>query len=176
MKLYYTNTAGIDKPQQKASQSLGGFKSSSPIQNSAFGNLFSDVSLLTIEKNLPEYIGVILINERSNPVSNVKIWMNLPEEGVGKFKVAVVELNSRNEMEMLPSINSKPLFADFYSVNSEGEAIIIPDMQINEQYGLWIERSIDTSLITDIQNCSTSFNGQTIEEVDFKISFTDVEG
>jgi len=172
MKLYYTTTAKVDAPQQKPTQSLGGFKSSSPIPNSAFGNLFPDISLLTIEKKLPEYIGLILINERPNPVSEVKIWINNAVENICNYKIAVVELNSRNEFETLPSGNSKPLFAEFYTANNETDAIIIGEMVINEQYGLWLERSINAD--SGSKDCSTlEISSTQIEEMDIKIAFKD---
>ena len=177
MRLYYTTTAKQDSPQQKPSQSLGGYKSSSPVPNSALGNLFSDLSLLTLEKNLPEYLGLVLKNERDNSVSNIKIWINNPVNNLCKYKLAVVELSSVNSFEMLPSINSKPLYAEFYDVDSEVNSIEIGPMLRGEQYGIWLERTINTESeeFKSLKNCDlTSTPLSQIEEMEIKISFTDV--
>lgn len=178
MKLYYTTVARQDAVQQKSSQSLGGFKSSNLIPNSAFSNLFSDLSLLVLDKNLPEYIGIMLVNERGNTVNNVKVWINNSIENICKFKLAVVEPNTRNEIEMIPSINSKPLYANFYDVNSEEVAIEIGSMLNNSMMGLWLERSInvDSDIYKNRNDCNylqLIDTLPTIEELEIKISFDD---
>jgi len=179
MRLYYTTTAKQDALQQKPSQSLGGFKSSNLVPNSSFDNLFADVSLLTLEKNLAEYIGLILVNERENETGNIKIWVNSPSSNLCKYKIAVVELNSINQSEMLPSINSKPLYAEFYEANSELNSIPIPNMVPNEMYGIWIERTINVNSdeYLNYNNCDYIYANQSpslSEEFDIKISFNDV--
>ncbi len=178
MRLYYTTTSRVDTPQQKANQSLGGFKSSSLVPNSSFGSLFSDISSLFIERDLPEYIGIILINELESECTDIKLWINRDIDSICKYKVSVVELNSRNEMEMLPSINSKPLYAEFYDANSIDNAINIPPMLPNEQYGIWIERSLDkeSSNYVNRGNCEVLYNNPNIfdnkiEEFEVKIQF-----
>jgi len=168
----------MDTPQQKANQSLGGFKSSSLVPNSSFGSLFSDISSLFIERDLPEYIGIILINEMEVESTDIKLWITRDIDSICKYKVSVVELNSRNEMEMLPSINSKPLYAEFYDANSIDNAINIPPMLSNEQYGIWIERSLDkeSSSYVNRGNCEVLYNNPNIfdnkiEEFEVKIQF-----
>lgn len=168
----------MDTPQQKANQSLGGFKSSSLVPNSSFGSLFSDISSLFIERDLPEYIGIILINEMEVESTDIKLWISRDVDSICKYKVSVVELNSRNEMEMLPSINSKPLYAEFYEANSIDSAINIPPMLPNEQYGIWIERSLDKESTSYINrsNCEKLYTDPSIfsnkiEEFDVKIEF-----
>ncbi len=167
--------------QQKPSQSLGGFKSRNLVPNTSFGALFSDVSLLTREKNLPEYIGLILVNERENPVKDVKVWLEVPEGSLCKYKVSVIELNSINQSEMLPSINSRPLYASFYEANSQEEGIPIPNMMIGEMYGIWIERILDTEsdAFKNFNDCDYLYANTfsiTSEEIELKINFNDDVG
>ncbi len=179
MRLYYTTTAKQDGLQQKPSQSLGGFKSKNPVPNTSFGSLFSDVSLLTLEKNLPEYIGLMLVNERGVKVENIKIWLESSLNNLCKYKVSVIELNSINQSEMLPSINSRPLYASFYEAGSEEEGINIPAMEPNEIYGIWLERSLNTEseIYKNFNNCeylATHPSVSLSEEIELKINFSDV--
>jgi len=180
MRLYYTTTARANVPQQKASQSLGGFKSSSSIPNSTFGNLFSDVSLLTIENDLPEYIGIILVNELEAEAVNIKLWLEKGEHSICNYRLAVVELSSTNEIEMLPSINSRPLYAEFYESYSLDDAINIPSMLPNEQYGIWIERTFNKNedSLKFRNDCDKLYNSpelfeDKIEEIEIKIQFNE---
>lgn len=178
MRLYYTTTAKQDAMQQKPSQSLGGFKSRNLVPNTSFGSLFSDISLLTREKNLPEYIGLILANERESSVKDVKVWLESSENNLCKYKISVVELNSTNQSEMLPSINSRPLYASFYEAGSQEDGIPVPNMVTGEMYGIWIERSLDTEseVFKNFNNCDYLYTNTfplTPEEIDLKINFND---
>lgn len=178
MRLYYTTTAKQEGIQQKPSQSLGGFKSASAIPNSTFGTLFSDISIFTLEKNLPEYIGLMLINEREYTAESIKLWLKFNLTGLCLFKVAVVELNSKNQSEILSSNNSKPIFAEFYDAINEESAIDIPNMLPGEMYGIWIERTINTQSeeyinYTNPEYLQNNLNLPQVEEIDIKISFSD---
>lgn len=178
MRIYYTTTARQEAIQQKPSQSIGGFKSASAVPNSTFGTLFSDVSTFTLERNLPEYIGLILVNERENTTESIKLWLNFNLSGLCLFKVAIVELNSKNQSEILVSNNSKPIFAEFYDAIDEESAIEIPNMVPGEMYGIWIERIININSdeyqkYTDPDYIQQNINLPQIEEVDIKISFID---
>ena len=178
MKLYYTVNSKQGDIQVKINQSLGGFKSGTPIQNSIFNNLFSDLSLFSLERDNNEYIGLIIINELESMTSNIKLWLENETNGYCKYRVAVVELSPINEMESIPTINSMPYFADFYEVPSLEEAINIPNMDIGDMFGLWIERSINVSSEAFINRNNpdyiienpTTFDSK-FEECKLKISF-----
>lgn len=145
MRLYYTVSSRQDAIQAKPNLSLGGFKSGSSVPSTAFNNLFGDLSLLSLERANGEYIGLILVNELSQDTDTIKIWLEPSVNGYCKYRVAVVELSTTNEMEAIPTIYSQPLYAEFYEVNSLEDCISIPSMVVGEMYGLWIERSIDES-------------------------------
>lgn len=143
MKLYYTVSSRQDALQAKPNLSLGGFKSSSPVSNSVFNSLFGDLSLLSLERANKEYIGLVLKNDLLQATDTIKIWLEPALNGYCKYRVAVVELSTTNEMEAIPTLYSQPMYAEFYEVNSEEESISIPSMIVGEMYGIWIERFID---------------------------------
>lgn len=49
MNLYYTTTVGYDSPQPNSDRSLGGYKSSTKVVNDDFGNLFDELSVMTMK-------------------------------------------------------------------------------------------------------------------------------
>ena len=151
MKLYYTVSSRQDALQAKPNLSLGGFKSSSPVSNSVFNSLFGDLSLLSLERANKEYIGLVLKNDLLQATDTIKIWLEPALNGYCKYRVAVVELSTTNEMEAIPTLYSQPMYAEFYEVNSEEEsneylnseeaiaALIIPyDFSKKIKYIFWM--------------------------------------
>lgn len=59
MRLYYTVSSGYNDPQSKLVNSLGGFKSSTPVPNDQDNNVFDELSLLSLVKGKTQYIGLI---------------------------------------------------------------------------------------------------------------------
>lgn len=143
MRLFYTVASSEDAQQSSPLLSLGGFRSSSLVPNGSFNSLFSDISTYSIQKNLVEYIGLILQNTFDKPVNSISIWIPKIESNFCKFRLSVVELDSKGEMEMIPSINSKPVYAEFYETSEEDKFEMPNILQPGDMLGLWIERSFD---------------------------------
>jgi len=121
MRLYYTAVNGAEVAQPVPQLSLGGFKSSSPLTNSQFGNLFGDITPVSISNfNQNQYIGLILKNETGADVTGVKFWFGLPEGCYTKLKIAAVDLTDDGQMEHIPNMSSKPLNADFVEATEDG--------------------------------------------------------
>ena len=144
MRLFYTISSQEGKSQKDPLLSLGGFKSSSMVPNDAFNAIFGDISEYSIQKKLPEYIGLILQNTFNSSVENISIWIPNLKRGYCKFRLAVVELLPTNEMETISTINSKPLQAEFYEC-PEGDKYFLQGIVLGpgKGIGLWIERSFD---------------------------------
>lgn len=147
MYLYYTTITGNEMEQINPSLSLGGYKSSSRLQNSRFNNLFSDISSLTVVNfNQNQYVGLVLKNELGAIKTNVTLHFIYPEKCYSKFKVAAADmsLDSANvlQMEHIDNINSKPLTGEFFEADGVDNKVELGDMAINEQVGIWIERSL----------------------------------
>lgn len=149
MKLYYTTSQGSESSQDKPSLSLGGYKSSTPIPNSKFGNLFGEISQLTISQyNQNSYIGLILKNELAGAANNVKLWFDYPTNCYSKFKVAFVQLSTDSDgqlyMERISDKYSKPLMlsSDFVEANGEINKVNVSNFLVGSQIGVWIEREL----------------------------------
>ena len=152
MRLYYTVSSGTEAVQSKPSLSLGGYKSSNPLVNSQIGNLFSDITTLTVQQfNQNQFIGLILKNETGAAVTGIQMWFEYPDGCYSDFTVAAVDLstdeNGNKVMEQIPTINSQPLYGEFYEANGPGNAVDIGDLGIDEQVGIWIQRSLLTDVI-----------------------------
>ena len=178
MRLYYTVSSREDDVQAKSILSLGGFKSSTPVQNNVFNNLFSDLSLFSLEKASTEYVALMLVNERKVTTTNIKLWLENITDSYCKYRVSVVELSTVKVMERIPTINSMPFYAEFYEVGSVEEAISIPNMVVGSMFGIWIERSIDETSEVYIKRNDPSYlianptkYSKTFEDPKLKISF-----
>lgn len=174
MYLYYTAITGSETEQNKPSLSLGGFKSSSRVVNSKFGNLFPDISNITISNyNENQYVGLVLKNELGVTKTNVEIWFEYPEKCYSKFRVAAVDmiLDSENnlQMEHISTINEQPLNAEFFEADGDLAKVGIGDMVANENVGIWIERSLLLDFIKTDQASiwvdDPANNGRVIEVV-----------
>jgi hypothetical protein len=158
MKLYYTNPTTEEVVQSDPRLSLGGYKASSPVPNDSFDNLFGEISQFTLSKNVPEdeYVGLILKNETTYNIQGITLWFVYGDNPFSVFKIAAVNLTADTskvlKMEHVPSRTSKPLYADFYEANGQGNAVEIGDLEVGEMVGLWISRSLVAGLAASVQS------------------------
>jgi len=157
MKLYYTAASQPEALQPKPMLSLGGFKSSSPVPNSVMGNLFGDVSMYTVKNNNANaYIGLVLVNDGTEDAFGVNVWFDHPDESASTFSVAAADMGTDSEgnkfMEHVPSLNSKPLYAEFAEADGEINRVNIGDLPVGGQVGVWIKRSLNIDALKAQQN------------------------
>jgi len=157
MKLYYTVSSKENDVQNKPSLSLGGYKSITALPNSEFGNLFGDISMYTVKNNNQnQYVGLILQNETGKIVQDINVYFVFPNTCYSNLRIAAVDLikDSHDEyfMERVSTINSKPLYAEFFEANGEENTQNVGDLPINGKLGLWIERAFDLDTIKKDQN------------------------
>lgn len=183
MKLFYTVVSKEGAEQSKPSLSLGGFCSASEVQNGALEALFTDVSPYTLQKDQEtiEYIGLILKNTFDQPVKGLSFWFNQSKDALGKFSLAVVELNDNGEMEHIPSVNTRPMYADFVVPVQDDKLELEGVMNPGTMLGLWLCRTIDntTASAKQMTDCNHLFevwkNGQentsTTEVIELKVDF-----
>lgn len=157
MKLYYTTTVGPNEAQPTPINSIGGYKSSTPVTNDVFGNLFSDLSLYGMKAGQAEYKAMILVNELSVPVNNLEFWFQSEEDVMYcDYQLAVVTLATDEEgnsvMEKSPNYLSKPFYATFYSATPEDKVSIETILAPGEQLGLWVCRKIDKATVLEDYN------------------------
>lgn len=97
MNLFYTTMTGYNDEQANPERSLGGFKSSTPVTNDDFSNLFDEISLMTIKTNRDEYRAIVLVNQFSETVKNIVIRLRRPDDAICSYKMAITPLNGVNK-------------------------------------------------------------------------------
>lgn len=172
LKLYYTGCKTYNTPQINKNMSLGGFPSSTPIQNSVLGNLFSSISSYSKENEVKETIGLILKNTGTTDINNILFWFDVPEGSGAIYQVAAVSLaqNSKGEyyMEDISNSYSLPYQAEFYDSNNEEESVSLGELKAGEMIGLWIKREVmsliktDSELWEDYKNSVQSVTKETV--------------
>lgn len=178
MKLFYSVISQQGQPQDDPLLSLGGFCSSTLVSSGKIGSLFGTISELAIENNNSQYVCLILKNTFSYKVSGATLWVETPENSQGAFRVAIVD-SYNGEFEATINSFSKPLYAEFNPVNGSEDSILLPDMDPDKEYGLWLERSINLSSEEiskrndfDYLLAQLSEELPTIETVNLKIEWT----
>jgi hypothetical protein len=156
MYLFYTSVTEAEATQTKPYLSLGGYKSSSKVQNSKLNNLFGDITPATISNFYQdEYIALVLKNTLTTDVTNVKLWFEYPDDMYSVFYVAAVDMaeDSTEElyMEHVDSKNSQPLMGDFYKANGEDNAVDLGDISSGSQIGIWLKRELLLDYIKEDQ-------------------------
>lgn len=182
MKLFYTVVSKEGAEQSKPSLSLGGFCSMSEVQNGALEALFSDISPYTLQKDQQtiEYVGLILKNTFDSSVENLSFWFNQKETDLCRFSLALVELNDNGEMEHIPSVNTRPMYAEFLAPTVDDKAVLEGELKPGQMLGLWICRTLDntSTIARQMLDCNYLFeqwkqqrDTEIIETVELKIGF-----
>lgn len=158
LKLFYTTTKGQDIIQSRADKSLGGYRSASPVKNDDFGNLFGEISNYTLKhSDEANYIGLILLNDSTSPVTDVNVWFEYPIDCYSKLAIAAVDLSTDVDgnkfMENVPTITSSPVYGTFYEADGEANKQSIGNMTAGEMVGIWLKRIILSEVVDqDISN------------------------
>ena len=97
MQLYYTTTTGYNGEQPNPERSLGGFKSSTPVANDDFSNIFDEISLMTMKSGRDEYRAIVLKNEFDTPCTNITVKISRQEGAICSYKMAVGAMNVVNK-------------------------------------------------------------------------------
>lgn len=165
IKLYYTVPEKEDVEQIRPMLSLGGYRASNTIPNADFGNLFGEITSLTIDKNKDEYRAMVIRNESTETLINVRLWFIYPEKAYAKFMIAAVQMvpgeGGSLIMEHINTIYSKPMYAEFFEAAGEDNAVTIGDMEVGTQVGIWLKRSLNIAQIEEVKNSFVVKNIQT---------------
>lgn len=183
MKLYYTGAKNNNKEEQKqAIYSLGNYVSASPIPNEVSGNLFSDISLLTIDRKTKSVIGIALKNTLGEDIEDVELWFVFPEDNQATFEVAAVTLSVDSSgnyyMESIGNQQESPLHASFHTASGKTNKVNLGDLEDGKYIGLWIKRLINDD-IKDDYTCAklneefiAKKEKETSEEIQIKIDWS----
>ena len=136
MQLYYTTTSGYNGEQPNPERSLGGFKSSTPVSNDDFSNIFDEISLMTMKSGRDEYRAIVLKNEFDTPCTNITVKISR-QEGVNKY--------NQKSMENVMAPTNKPFRAQFIDM-TEDAVLEVGDLEAGAEIGLWLCRHVDTEI------------------------------
>ena len=153
MTLYYTTSAGYEEPQTVVAKSLGGYRSSNIVKNDDFSNLFGEISAYTIREGRDEYIALILQNTTGSPATAVSIWIDPFENSYVDFQIAAlrttVDAENNPIMERVRTKNARPFAGDFVETSTDNR-LVIGDVAVNEEIGIWFRRSINRTNIDTV--------------------------
>ena len=181
IKLLYTGSqpkCGLQ--QQDSSRSLGGFVSDSPVTNDFLSNLFSDLSMSSVDSNLAEFKAIAAQNNSGVTKTNVKLWMEVDVNDFCDYQIAVVEIGKDNcdcdFMESISNSNAAPFYAEFHTADS-GSKLNIGSVLSQAYFGVWIKRKLkDTINSVPVKDyfCSTEYLKSTkvdVQKVKLHISW-----
>lgn len=140
MKILYTTSFEDGRAPVNSGGSIGGYASSAEVRNDDFDSLFSGVTLYGVSKNRPEYRAIVLQNNSTEKLLNVRISMETEENSICSFSFAPVAMTQDGEgrwvMERISDIYSKPYYANFIN-----EEVGIGDVEPGVCVGVWIRRT-----------------------------------
>jgi hypothetical protein len=154
MKFYYTTSAGENQVQKNKTVSLGGYKSASSVPNNFLNNLFGDISLLGIQRNQDQYIGLVLVNETGADVTDINLWFEYPVDNETdlnnisdtKLEVAAVSMSKDaievDIMEHIDNMYAAPYNAEFFEADGETNKVLLGDLDQSAKLGIWFKRSL----------------------------------
>lgn len=158
MKLYYTVASTYDAPQENPVNSIGGYKSSTPLSNGLIDSIFDELSLRGMANNNPQYKAIVLVNDSELLVTNLQLYFKIPENQISycDFTVAAVQMSLDSEgnpiMERTQNLYAKPFYAQFYPA-SEENPVSLGDLEAGQSLGIWLCRTPNKEIIeTDYNN------------------------
>jgi hypothetical protein len=143
MKLFYSIISQKGQPQGDSMFSLGGFCSSTQVSSSQLNSLFGNITQITIERNQPQYVCIILKNTFLTTVVSPILWIESELTNQGKYRIGISE-SIQGEFESVENIFSRPLYAEFEDVTGLENALELPSLESGKELAIWIERRVDT--------------------------------
>jgi len=159
LKFYYTTSEGQDALQDRPYLSVGGYKSSNSVPNDDLGNLFNEVTPMTIQDNRAQYIALVLKNESDDDYQDIHLGINYPEDCYSFLEIAVVDMAEDSDgnpiMERVDNMYSRPYVGEFYSPEITEDApngINIGDIDSGGVVAIWFKRTLNTDFIQQDQS------------------------
>ena len=170
--------SGASAPNQvsNATQSIGGFISSTTPANNVLGNLFSQITKSSLLNNQEEYKLIVLKNTLSISTSLIKIWTEVQSDW---FEIELAALTpgfdqacNRYYFEQLASSFQAPYQATFSSHELEINSLnISTPLQPGKYIGIWVKRKFkQEKLDLFTSNSNQSCTPQTIEQLEEQLT------
>lgn len=151
IKLFYSGGKTPNQPQPRPEKSLGGFLSTTPVNNGRANNLFEDASVVSSHENKSQVIGLFIVNESEAPVYQVYVGYVLPLLATSQIRLSVVGVDQiKPALEVLSSNEDLPMIGDFYDLritdpdlapNENGSGFTVPVLAAGASLGLWVKRT-----------------------------------
>ena len=157
LKFYYTVASAYNAVQDNSVNSVGGYKSSSPINNDLIDSVFDELSLRASASGQPQYKAIVIVNEGTEAIANLELWFSTPENQVTycDFTVAAVQMSLDAEgnpyMERTSNMYTKPIYATFYPATADSK-VGLGDLASGQSLGLWLCRTPNKDVITEDYN------------------------
>lgn len=170
MKFYYTGSTTYNGIQKNSNLSIGGFLSSSEVQNDLVNNIFGDISELSKQNLSRQTVLIALKNNHNEIVQSVILKFNVSDWSIltSEFNIAFVAskidncgniyFDSIDNQEALP-------YLDFEVISSTNNEFSLGDLDRDAVIGIWLVRKIKKSGVAPL-SCDTIYNNylNSIEE------------
>ncbi len=109
-------------------------------------NLFAFVSPEEAQAGSTKYRAVMLKNDSAYTMYGINVWISqntpFPDDAV---KIAIEAPDANGEIQLLASETSAPSGVTFYGAADEANGLAIGDMASGKNYGVWIERVLNST-------------------------------
>ena len=187
MKLFLSGAVTFEGPSDP-SKSLGGYPSSTEVQNGMIGNLFPNISLYTVQLNRSEVRAIAIHNNGLTILTNIRTWLTYPydenseDNNLAEFELGWVDLESDGcgGVRFPSSVNNPnalPYSVTFHA-NAVGEenALDLPNIEPDAYLGLWLKRVLksETQVPATAEELEEILDGTVVPETleDITLSFS----
>lgn len=145
MKILYTGALKQDTSQIDPNISLGGLVSNSIIPNDDLSNIFSAVSLISIQNKRKEIKMIAIKNDENDILTDLTFTFTLDTNSICNYKIAFVNPSIGADhfcFETIPNPTSTPYYANFQPILNNVE-FNISLLETNSYLGIWLMREYD---------------------------------
>lgn len=145
--LLYTGAIQNEAIQQDASKSLGGWVSSSQIQNNVIHNLFSKIDYNQVKNDLKPIRVVAFKNTTGSIITSLKVWIEHEATAFATYKIGLV-LNSIETtcnhpyFEQIQNQYAEPFYCQLLNCETELNAIELTNIPIDQFVGIFVQRNL----------------------------------
>lgn len=147
MILYYSGATNPNTDQTIPEKSLGGYISSTIINNGMLNSLFSTISKSTVQKNSRDTRLIVLTNTTGGIAYNVRIYIDntLADTHSDIVMAAVapaIDNCGNSYFEQISSPEALPYQAQLSAHNGAGNEINVGNINNGDSIGIWLSRTI----------------------------------
>lgn len=155
IKILYTGAPAFLAPQLDSLKSLGGFISSSEVPNDFLNNVFGGLSQMTIQQNKAEIRVIALQNKTGAAISGVSVHFVYPVDdatptpnktNLAEFLIGYKSPTANDcgdlSTEQIANIYASPYSVPLVSAEGLGNALSLPNLDIDQYVVLYIKRKI----------------------------------